>query len=43
MELAANIAQSADFIEEKPEKFNDPISQAGANLSGGQKQRLSIV
>ena len=40
---AAEIAQSADFIEEKPEKYNSPIAQGGSNVSGGQKQRLSIA
>ncbi|MDD6395503.1 MAG: ABC transporter ATP-binding protein [Firmicutes bacterium] len=40
---AATIAQAADFIEEKPEKYDSPISQGGANVSGGQKQRLTIA
>lgn len=40
---AARISQSLDFIEEKDEKFNSPISQGGTNVSGGQKQRLSIA
>jgi ATP-binding cassette subfamily B protein len=43
METAAEIAQAKDFIEEKPDKYDEPISQAGANVSGGQKQRLSIA
>ena len=43
MVRAAEIAQSADFIEEKPEKYNSPIAQGGSNVSGGQKQRLSIA
>ncbi|MFU0827117.1 MAG: putative multidrug resistance ABC transporter ATP-binding/permease protein YheI [Lachnoclostridium sp.] len=40
---AAKIAQAADFIEEKPDKYNTAISQGGGNVSGGQKQRLSIA
>ncbi|MCH5349218.1 MAG: ABC transporter ATP-binding protein [Oscillospiraceae bacterium] len=40
---AAQIAQAADFIEEKPEKYDSPIAQGGSNVSGGQKQRLSIA
>ncbi len=40
---AVKIAQAADFIEEKPEKFETAISQGGGNVSGGQKQRLSIA
>lgn len=43
LEEAAAIAQSADFIEAKPEKYESPISQGGTNVSGGQKQRLSIA
>ena len=43
MKLAAQIAQSDDFIEAKPEGYNAPISQGGTNVSGGQKQRLSIA
>ena len=37
------IAQSTDFIEAKPEKYESPIAQGGTNVSGGQKQRLSIA
>lgn len=40
---AAQIAQATEFIEEKPEKYDSPISQGGTNVSGGQKQRLSIA
>lgn len=43
MEQAAAIAQSTDFIIEKPEGFESAISQGGGNVSGGQKQRLSIA
>ena len=40
---AASIAQAADFVEEKPDKYESHIAQGGANVSGGQKQRLSIA
>lgn len=43
VQRAARIAQATDFIEEKPEKYQDPISQGGTNVSGGQRQRLSIA
>ena len=43
VKLAAEIAQSDDFIEAKPEGYHAPISQGGTNVSGGQKQRLSIA
>jgi ATP-binding cassette subfamily B protein len=42
IERAASIAQAADFIEEKPDRYEEPIAQGGTNVSGGQKQRLSI-
>lgn len=40
---AAAIAQATEFIEEKEEKYESPITQGGTNVSGGQKQRLSIA
>ena len=40
---AVKIAQAADFIEEKEEKYDSPIAQGGSNVSGGQKQRLAIA
>lgn len=40
---AARIAQAQEFIQEKEEQFDSPISQGGTNVSGGQKQRLSIA
>jgi ATP-binding cassette subfamily B multidrug efflux pump len=43
IEKAARIAQAADFINEKPDKYDDPIAQDATNVSGGQKQRLSIA
>ena len=43
MVKAAQIAQAEEFINTKPEKYQDPIAQGGSNVSGGQKQRLSIA
>lgn len=43
IQQAAEIAQAADFIAEKPDKYNSAISQGGTNVSGGQKQRLTIA
>ena len=40
---AAGIAQTAEFIDAKPEGYASPIAQGGSNVSGGQKQRLSIA
>jgi ATP-binding cassette subfamily B protein len=40
---AAEIAQAAEFIEEKEDKYESYISEGGSNVSGGQKQRLSIA
>lgn len=40
---AAEIAQATEFIENKPDGYESPISQGGSNVSGGQKQRLSIA
>ena len=43
MKLAADVAQAAAFISEKPEGYGSHIAQGGSNVSGGQKQRLSIA
>lgn len=40
---AAEIAQAAEFIAEKPHKFQEELAEGGANFSGGQKQRLAIA
>jgi ATP-binding cassette subfamily B protein len=42
-EMAASVAQAAEFISEKPEGYASHIAQGGSNVSGGQKQRLSIA
>ena len=43
MTEAAEIAQAAEFIDEKPDGYHSHIAQGGSNVSGGQKQRLSIA
>lgn len=43
LEKAAGIAQAAEIIESKPDKWQEPIAQGGQNVSGGQKQRLAIA
>lgn len=43
VEYSARIAEAYDFITRKPKKFDEEISEGGANVSGGQKQRLSIA
>lgn len=40
---AAEIAQAAEFIEEKEKKYESDVAQGGNNVSGGQKQRLAIA
>lgn len=43
LDMASEIAQASEFIQSKPEKYEEPIAQGGTNVSGGQKQRLSIA
>ena len=43
MELAAEIAQAADFIAQKPDGYQEELAEGGSNFSGGQKQRLAIA
>ena len=43
MKDAANVAQAADFIEEKSKRYESEVAQGGSNVSGGQKQRLAIA
>ncbi len=43
LKRAADIAQASEFINEKPDGFDEPIAQGGTNVSGGQKQRLAIA
>lgn len=34
---------ACQFIEDKPNQYDEWLSEGGTNLSGGQKQRLSIA
>ncbi len=43
IEHSAKIAQAYEFISDKPNKFDELITEGGSNVSGGQKQRLSIA
>ena len=43
MDKIAKVAQSYDFIDSLPDKFDSFVAQGGTNFSGGQKQRLSIA
>lgn len=43
VEKCAEVAQATEFIRNKEESYQSPISQGAKNVSGGQKQRLSIA
>jgi len=40
---AAELAGAADFIDKLPNKYQEHVSESGANLSGGQRQRIAIA
>ncbi len=40
---AIDTSKSKEFIDQKGDGVDSPISQGGSNVSGGQKQRLSIA
>ncbi len=43
LEEVIEIAQAKEFIDAKPKRMDEHISQGGTNVSGGQKQRLAIA
>ncbi|KRM01326.1 ATP-binding cassette domain-containing protein [Limosilactobacillus gastricus] len=43
IDTALAAAQATEFVQQKAEGINEPISQGGTNVSGGQRQRLSIA
>lgn len=40
---ALEIAQAATFVEEMPERLDQPVSAGGVTISGGQRQRLCLA
>lgn len=40
---AIEVAQAKEFIDNKPNKLQEYISEGAKNVSGGQKQRISIA
>lgn len=40
---AIEVAQAKEFIQSKPNKLQEYISEGAKNVSGGQKQRISIA
>ncbi len=43
IDRAIEIAQAKEFIQNKPDKLQEFISEGAKNVSGGQKQRISIA
>ncbi len=43
MDLATDIAQAQEFIQDLDHGYDSFLAESGTNLSGGQKQRLSIA
>lgn len=43
MERAIDIAQATEFVSQKPQGYDEPLSEGGTNFSGGQKQRLAVA
>ena len=40
---SAEVSAAKEFIESKPDQYEEWLSEGGSNLSGGQKQRMSIA
>ena len=43
LEIIAAKAQSLEFIQQLPEKFDTKVGERGVKLSGGEKQRIAIA
>ena len=43
LQKAVKISQSAEFVDELPDKFDYKVQAGGKNFSGGQRQRLTIA
>lgn len=43
LQMALEIAQSADFVVSLKDGLNSPVFEGGKNFSGGQRQRLTIA
>lgn len=43
LQMALEIAQSADFVASLKDGLNSPVFEGGKNFSGGQRQRLTIA
>lgn len=43
IQLAAEISQAAEFVDQMPDGYETMVAERGASLSGGQKQRVSIA
>lgn len=43
LEIALEVSQSKEFVDNKEGRLDSRVSQGGKNLSGGQRQRLTIA
>jgi len=43
LQKAVKISQSAEFVDELPDKYDYKVQAGGKNFSGGQRQRLTIA
>jgi ATP-binding cassette subfamily B protein len=43
VQQAAKLARIADFIEQRPQAYQEMVGERGVRLSGGQRQRIGIA